>query len=59
MGLRALAMGAMHPDIAALEKYILGVVPTNLEDASKMVQKRSEITKVDAYFICKTNVGIL
>lgn len=52
-------MDAMHPDIAALEKYILGVVPTNLEDASKMVQKRSEITKVDAYFICKTNVGIL
>lgn len=37
-GLRALAMGAIHPDISVLEKYFRGVVPKNLEDASKAIQ---------------------
>lgn len=31
-------MGAIHPDIAVLEKYFRGVVPKNLEDASKTFQ---------------------
>lgn len=37
-GLWALAMGAIHPDIAVLEKYFRGVVPKNLADASKTFQ---------------------
>lgn len=35
---RALAMGAIHPDIAVLEKYFRGVIPKILEDASKTFQ---------------------
>uniref|UniRef100_A0A8W8N8K2 FLYWCH-type domain-containing protein n=1 Tax=Magallana gigas TaxID=29159 RepID=A0A8W8N8K2_MAGGI len=31
-------MGAIHPDIAVLEKYFRGVVPKNLADASKTFQ---------------------
>lgn len=37
-GLRVLAMIAIHSDIAVLEKYIRGVVPKHLEDASKTFQ---------------------
>lgn len=31
-------MGAIHPDIAVLEKYFQDVVPKNVEDASKTLQ---------------------
>jgi hypothetical protein len=39
-GLRALAMGAVHPDMAIIEKYFRGVVPRNrnLDAASKTFQ---------------------
>lgn len=34
-GLRSLAMGAIHPDTAVLEKYFQGVAPKDLESSAK------------------------
>ena len=34
-GIRQLAMGAIHPDIAILDKHFRGIVPKDLENASK------------------------
>jgi hypothetical protein len=37
-GLRTLAMGAVHPDMAIIEKYFRGVIPKDLDAASKIFQ---------------------
>lgn len=51
-GLRILAMGAINPVFAILEKYFRRMVSKNLEDASKTFQYNdSEISEIDAYFI--------
>jgi hypothetical protein len=53
-GLRSLAMGAIHPDMAVLEKHFQGIAPNDLQSAAKSfptilksVSRQMETKRVD------------